>query len=371
MGVSLRTGQFGSYYGNDFNSSNALTQAQMEVNATYIYSYLTSKGWTVNSIAAMLGNMQAESTINPGRWQGNNVGGGPAYGLVQWDPFSKYTNWATSNGFSDPSEMDSNLARIMYELDQGEGYQWITTSSYPISFEEFTTSNKSISYLTTAFLKNYERASVERLEERIEYANNWYSFLANKSNFTPMLDDSAIDNTLYWTHTSAGGYNKCIEISNGSVLPNCTGFAWGRFHMISDLADGTQDYSDIPKLSRADAGLWFGYTEDGYERGSEPKLGAVICFSDNSGGAGHVGIVEEIQTNGDVTISQSGYGSSNRFWTSTAKKTNGYNVSGYTFQGFIYNPNVIAGGSGGGASVTKRKNYNFILFNKRRRGMYG
>lgn len=177
MGVLLRVGLFGSYYGNDYNSSQSLEMEQMQVNATYIFNYLSTQKWSVNAIAALLGNMQAESSINPGRWQGNNVGGGPAYGLVQWDPFTKYTNWATSNGYSDPSEMDSNLARIMYELKEGEGYQWITTSEYPISFEEFTTSERDITFLTTAFLKNYERAGVEHLETRINYANSWYSFL--------------------------------------------------------------------------------------------------------------------------------------------------------------------------------------------------
>ncbi len=185
MSVILRSGIFGDYYGNTYDTSNSLNQSQMEVNALYIYSYLKHEGWSDNAVASILGNIQAESSINPGRWQSNNVGGGPAYGLVQWDPFTKYTNWATSNGYSDPSEMDSNLARIMYVLEQGEGYQWITTDSYPISFEDFTTSTESITYLTTAFLKNYERAGVERLEERIEYANNWYTYLTGHEPVDP------------------------------------------------------------------------------------------------------------------------------------------------------------------------------------------
>lgn len=189
MAVYLRKGSIDYYYGNDFNSSDSLSLEQMRLNATYIYKYFQSVGWSVNSISAMLGNMQAESTINPGRWQGNNVGGGPAYGLVQWDPFTKYTNWATTNGYSDPSEMDSNLARIIYELNQGEGYQWITTSEYPLSFREFTKSTEGIGYLTTAFLKNYERAGVERLEERIEYASYWYQYLTGDNPPDPDIPD--------------------------------------------------------------------------------------------------------------------------------------------------------------------------------------
>lgn len=179
MAVSLRTGQFGSYYGNDYNSSNALTQAQMEVNATYIYSYLTSKGWSINAIAAMLGNMQAESTINPGRWQGNNVGGGPAYGIVQWDPFTKYTGWATSNGFSDPSEMDSNLARIIYEVNNK--LQWYGRGNYAgMSFAEFATSSQSVAFLAIGFLLCYERPADQSQSVqnyRASLAEAWYKYL--------------------------------------------------------------------------------------------------------------------------------------------------------------------------------------------------
>lgn len=34
------------------------------------------------------------------------------------------------------------------------------------------------------------------------------------------------DTNLYYIKTTKGGWNKCIQIkSNGSVLPNCTGYA--------------------------------------------------------------------------------------------------------------------------------------------------
>ena len=51
--------------GNDYNSSNALNMSQMEINAIYIWRALSSKGWTLNAVAGMLGNMQSESAINP------------------------------------------------------------------------------------------------------------------------------------------------------------------------------------------------------------------------------------------------------------------------------------------------------------------
>ena len=182
MALSLRTGTYGNYWGNDYNTSNALNQSQMEVNATYLYNALTSRGWTINAISGILGNMQAESSINPGRWQDNNVGVGPAYGLVQWDPFTKYTNWA-ENLSLDPSAMDSNISRIDYEI--ANNIQWIPTTLYNFSFQEFTTSTESPEYLASAFLKNYERAGVEVEEQRRANARAWYEFLGGQPTPTP------------------------------------------------------------------------------------------------------------------------------------------------------------------------------------------
>lgn len=60
-----RRGLYGIYYGNQYNSSQQLTNRQMQINAQYIYRALTENGWTLNAISAILGNMQSESSINP------------------------------------------------------------------------------------------------------------------------------------------------------------------------------------------------------------------------------------------------------------------------------------------------------------------
>lgn len=65
MGLEQRTGTYGTYWGNTYDSSNSLTMAQMQVNALYLYSALSNAGWTLNAICGMLGNMQSESAINP------------------------------------------------------------------------------------------------------------------------------------------------------------------------------------------------------------------------------------------------------------------------------------------------------------------
>lgn len=181
-----RSGIYGTYYGSLYSESSTLSTAEMQTNANYIRSYLSDKGWTVNAIAGILGNMQHESAINAGRWQsdivGNTSGG---YGLVQWTPASNFIEWCEQSGFSDPSTMDANIARILYELDNN--IQYYETGEYPETFREFTKSLATPYYLACAFAWNYERsytvlygteAEKESLRQtRGGSANEWYTYL--------------------------------------------------------------------------------------------------------------------------------------------------------------------------------------------------
>lgn len=193
---NLRTGIFGEYYGSYWGESKALTQSQMEKNAAYIRSYLTNEGWTLEAISGVLGNMQHESSINPGRWEGDSVGSGPGYGLVQWTPYTNYTNWCTSQGLSDPSEMDNALSRIIYELENGLQYY---KNNYPYTFREFVKSTDSPYTLACAFAFDYERSWValygtEAEKEALRQlrggsAESWYTFLTGQTPTPPNPDD--------------------------------------------------------------------------------------------------------------------------------------------------------------------------------------
>lgn len=133
---------------------------------------------------------------------------------------------------------------------------------------------------------------------------------------------------LHWIKTTKGGYNKCIAINKttGDVLPNCTGYAWGRFLEEQNIT--------TCNLSRANAENWYSY-DDGYQRGNTPKLGAIICFEGVGSKAGHVAVVEEIDSIGKINTSNSAYGGS-RFFMKKLSPPNYYFAPGYIFQGFIY-----------------------------------
>ena len=145
------------------------------------------------------------------------------------------------------------------------------------------------------------------------------------------------DGNPFWTKTTYGGYNTQILGSprawSGSVLANCTGYVHGRW---MELGNTGNEYN----LSSGNANTYYDYP-DGYERGQEPRLGAVLCLS--GGSAGHVAIVEEILDNGDIMVSESNYGRT-VFEYVRRYKANGYMRAGGSvggFQGFIYHPNIV------------------------------
>lgn len=174
------------------------------------------------------------------------------------------------------------------------------------------------------------------------------------------------DNKYYLKRNNTfNGYNRCIIINRttGSVLPNCTGYAWGRF---IECQDNVHDC----KLSRANAELWYGHTSDGYQRGQTPKLGAIICWHSTRSG-GHVAFVEEIKSDGKIVTSNSAY-NGKYFYMKTLSPPNYYMGRSYTFQGFIYNPTTFDGSSPipPEPTKTKKKKFPFVLYARKLRGKY-
>jgi len=178
--MSLYKGKFGDFYA----SNSSLTKTEQQINAKYIYTSMISRGWTINAICGILGNMQTESTINPDRWQGGVVKDSKGYGLVQWTPSTNFRYWSKSNIKDDL--MDEELARIDWELENGK--QYYKTNDYPLTFMQFKQSTASAYNLGRTFGRNYERsaailaggdAAEKSLNARGNAATNWYEYLKN------------------------------------------------------------------------------------------------------------------------------------------------------------------------------------------------
>lgn len=153
-----------------------LTQEHRRDNARLVKAYFTALGWSVNAICALLGNMDVESTINPGLIQGRKTELDPAedgYGLTQWTPASKLINWAERESYTWRNDGNTQCKRIEYEW-QNE-LQW--EQNIAMSFAEFATSAEDIAYLTRVFCRNYERPGDPNMPERVARAQKWYRLL--------------------------------------------------------------------------------------------------------------------------------------------------------------------------------------------------
>lgn len=153
-----------------------LTDSEMKNNGYIFASYMMARGFTLNAVCGMLGNIQAESRVNPGAWQGYvNPFPTPAdkvgYGLTQWTPYTKFTDWAGADYASGNKQCD----RIVYERDNG--IQFYPTDNYKITFKQFAQSNESPEYLASAFLYNYERPASPDPVTRGINARAWYNYL--------------------------------------------------------------------------------------------------------------------------------------------------------------------------------------------------
>lgn len=144
------------------------------------------------------------------------------------------------------------------------------------------------------------------------------------------------------TRQGAGGFSPCTDgkaqLADGGTLNNCVALAWGLFAMAENNPNCKIGFIKSPYYPQ-DAGTWYNNglksPWDTYERGTEPKLGAVLCYTK------HVVYVNEILPNGDLLVWSSSYGSSNPVGMEevVVKKSTGYawrNSLGGEFQGFIY-----------------------------------
>ena len=163
----------------DWIASNSyLTRAEMENNILLAWQYFGSRGWSKEAVSAMAGNWETESTINPGIWESLIPYGG-GYGLVQWTPYTKYSEWA---GAGWENNGNKQCERIIYEMENG--LQWYSNPkapivSPPITFREFSTSTLDVETLANYFLWYYEQPATTIQPARATQAVRWYEFLTD------------------------------------------------------------------------------------------------------------------------------------------------------------------------------------------------
>ena len=146
--------------GNPFNAG--FTQAQQQNNAREIWGFFQAQGWTLEAVSGMLGNMEVESFINPGQWEQQfPIYGAGGFGLVQWTPWSKFSEWA---GADWESNYRKQLQRIQYELEND--IQWIPVAQDGyMSFYDFSVSTMAPGDLAGRYKVGQGKYSEEENEE--------------------------------------------------------------------------------------------------------------------------------------------------------------------------------------------------------------
>ena len=150
---------YGWYYTDTYGG---LSQDESEHNASMAMSQLRQNGFTIYAAAGIVGNMWAESLMNPGQWQGDTPFSG-GYGLVQWTPYTLYSDWAVTDWESNgPKEIE----RILYEKANGlEFYpsttypQWRWTNFSRMEPAEGLSQIETVNLAASVFLYNYMRPS--------------------------------------------------------------------------------------------------------------------------------------------------------------------------------------------------------------------
>lgn len=143
------------------------------------------------------------------------------------------------------------------------------------------------------------------------------------------------DNKWYTKGGYLNGVSPCIlgepAAWEGSVLANCTGYAFGRFCEMHGelLRPGCWPPNKYPGNAKS----WFA-APDGFERGQKIRVGAIACWKSNlPSGSGHVAIVEKIVNDKECFLSDSAWkGAKFRYYPFS----NDMSKRGYTFLGFIY-----------------------------------
>ena len=149
----------------------------------------------------------------------------------------------------------------------------------------------------------------------------------------------------YYNIKATGGYSSAVlgkPTEEGlNVLRNCVGYANGRFAEIQGLKK--IKYQLVCNAEKfLDKAITYGL-----KTGTEPKLGAIAVWQGGStksadDGAGHVAVVEQINDDGTILTSESGWNAKKPFWTQLRNNKTGRwgQNTKYKFLGFIYNPGV-------------------------------
>ncbi|MDA9472300.1 phage tail spike protein [Enterococcus sp. 5H] len=295
--------------GNGSGGNNGVTPPELttdqEKNAWAIWQFFKSKGWTEQSIAGMLGNIQSESQIMPDidEW-----GGGGGYGLTQWTPKSKLVDWCTERGL-DHRTIEAQCQRIQWEMENN--VQWFYNPERPdigyISFREFTQLT-NITLAADYFIALYEHPKDPYQPIRGQQAHYWYDKLAKLKPGTSTGKAGLAHLESLSMKRLGNGQCYAIPAEYSGFLGGC-GLGAGTQYGLSHVIGNTEAAADIGRGYNWAALGWKVIENPSYE---DLVVGAIINWrrGGNIGGFnvdytyGHTGVIRGITNDGFETYEQ-------------------------------------------------------------------
>lgn len=163
-------------------------------NALCCYGALYHRGWGLNAICGVWANIGFEGGYNPWRWESDDVlsendplidtSRQHGYGLVQFTPSGKYLHdsRARANQFYAPNYLDKTgrpedgYSQLFF-IDKYADYY--PTTTYPLSYASYKTTNASPEDCASIWMHNYERPGSYGGESlRRSAARYWYDLLS-------------------------------------------------------------------------------------------------------------------------------------------------------------------------------------------------
>jgi len=141
------------------SENRALSVSEMENNADIIIAYYRSLNYSDLTIASILGNMEAESSMSPVRTEV----GGQGYGLIQWTPVSVLQNHCNTLGLSPYTSGDVQLQVIDKELGTSSVNEWYTTSAFINNYTSSGATSDMIGITSSQFKSNSMNFSLDKL----------------------------------------------------------------------------------------------------------------------------------------------------------------------------------------------------------------
>lgn len=198
MSAELYNGWYVSPEWSDVGLSTGSYSTYQEHNATLLHDWAIGQGWTENAAAAMIGNIQLESGLDPACSYpkiGNTMATisntyasnypDNAYGLVQWkgrgstDPNNnQLVGYAIRYGYQ-WYDGEIQLQRLTWEYTNAQKFHPQTVDGVYYTFASFAASTATPETLAKVWMVCYE-GTYSKLSNRQNNARMWYNYFAGQ-----------------------------------------------------------------------------------------------------------------------------------------------------------------------------------------------